>query len=431
MIGKFQTVKGEAGDVRVIGYASAGAGHEQPTFTNMAGSTVPELVREVSTLRSLRHRLTRAGAHMILAHDKGQRALTQDEWREALDIALGEHGAEGAPYAAWLHDNDQHLHVFLLRIRPDGSVVSDSNSWRKNERAARRIESHLGLAPPKPRSPEDRHPRAQGAKAERGRRRFERLSAEHTTPDQPTTKGVLKLIDPHIIFSTIDESKDLDDLIRRLAAERGIEVSLVKAPGAAEPTGWSLRQAGPAGCWIKGSDVDRGLSLKKVRERIEERRGQRPRNPYARPKSPYAQQIPRSWAGLIGLMVGLSAVAAIHLVAGFVNLIARALARKADVPEETLGCVEVAEDGTPTFILPVDLPDDAPAEQQARVDAAQAVMVKVLDQTAAAIEADDTSKLPTLSDPEVEAEREQVIRELDQIEPDDEGDGEPYERERP
>lgn len=93
MILKIKTGKGSRG---VLNYISAGAGQAAPMFTNMAGQTPRELAREVAALRSLRPNLGKAAAHLILAHDPGQRPLTEAEWEEALEIALKEHGAEGA-----------------------------------------------------------------------------------------------------------------------------------------------------------------------------------------------------------------------------------------------------------------------------------------------------------------------------------------------
>lgn len=113
MILKIKTGKGARG---LLNYISAGAGQAAPMFTNMVGQNPRELAREVAALRSLRPNLGRACAHVVLAHDPSQRSLTEDEWREALDIALAGHGATGVPYAAYMHEEGgggPHLHCFL------------------------------------------------------------------------------------------------------------------------------------------------------------------------------------------------------------------------------------------------------------------------------------------------------------------------------
>jgi hypothetical protein len=113
MILKFKTGRGSRG---ILNYISAGAGQAEPLFTNMAGKNPRELAREVAALRSLRPNLGKAAGHLIIAHDSSQRPLSQGEWREALEIALAEHGATGVPYAAYMHEEGgggRHLHCFL------------------------------------------------------------------------------------------------------------------------------------------------------------------------------------------------------------------------------------------------------------------------------------------------------------------------------
>jgi hypothetical protein len=463
---KFKTVKGHSGDVRVLSYIQAGAEQAAPMFSNMAGGSVQELIREVAALRSLRPKLNKAGAHLIMSHDPSQRALTEAEWREALDIALAAHGAEGCPYAAWLHTEKEHihLHVYLLRIRPDGNVVSDSNSYRKNERASRAIEAHLGLDAPKPRAPEDRHPRDGGARVERGRRRFERLTAAQTSTDQPTQKGK-RMIDPSIIFSTIDEATDLDDLKERML-KKGIECQFVQAPGSAEPTGWSLRQVGPSGTWIKGSDVSRDLSLKKVQERMQERARQRQAQAEERKEQlmemmdelgvslqDRADQIGDEAAenhrvfmeqrqkGLAQLIAGLAVHSVRVAIGGLFNGFASLIERLLGLPRGSLGRIQVPEFES-TVDVPVGVVPPAPPRHGAsegerkRLALGQRLMGKVIDQTAEAIELGKPEKLPGLGlkkSPEIQEARAQVLKAIEESrkDDDDQDDDEPHEQERP
>lgn len=450
---KFQTIKGHAGDVRAIGYMAAGAGHEQPTFTNMAGSNVGELMREVAALRSLRPKLNKAGAHLILAHDKNQKSLSEDEWRESLEIALAEHRALDAPYAAWLHDDGQHLHVFLLRIRSDGSVVNDSNSYRSNERAARAIEAHLGLDPPKPREPSDRHPHANGARAERGRRRFERLFATQNHPDQPPQKGPLKMINPSLIFAAIEEAIDLADLKKRLT-QKGIEVDFTQAPGAAEPTGWSLRAGGASGTWLKGSDVDRALSLMRVKKRIEARRLERlilqfrellgdllddlDRNEDFQDKieqdEDQRQRLGRSQISLLGALLQIPLEVMRRLIAAVVNAIAAFLERLYGLPQNSLGRIEIDQGGQPQSVAPAASAPGSTAQQIDKLTAAQRILSAALAQIVAAIREGDPSLLPgsAVVDAQVKAARQAVIDKVREIEGDDDEDSDQtqYEPER-
>lgn len=460
MILKFKTGRGSR---KLMDYMSKGAGQDVPLFTNMAGRTPRALAREIAALRSLRPNLAKSAGHLILASDPSQRELTEAEWKVSLDLALAEHGAQNAPYAAWLHHDGAgpHLHVFLLRIRPDGSVISDSNSYRKNERAARAIEAHLGLAAPTPRAPEGRHPRADGACAERGRRRFERLAASITTSEQPPQKGKLKVINPSLIYQSVDESNDLDEL-KTLLAARNIECQFTQAPGVTEPTGWSLRQAGPAGTWLKGSQIDRDLSLIKVRERMKERARQRQVAAENRKEQlmelmdeldaradqldaeasenhrVYLAQRQKGLAQLIG---GL-AVHSVRLAIGvLVNGLAVLIERLLGLPPGSLGRIQVPEFKTttevPVGVVPPASPRPGAGEaERKRLAMGQRLMSKVIDQTSEGIEQGKPELLPGLGlmkSPEIQAARAEVFKAIEASREggDDDQDDEPYERERP
>jgi len=340
--------------------------------------------------------------------------------------------------------------AFFLRIDAAGSVISDSNSYRKNERAARAIEQRLGLDAPKPRAPEDRHPRAHGARAERGRRRFERLAESIQTPNQPTQKGTLKVIDSKIIFSTIAEAADLDDLKRRLA-ERGIECQFVQAPGAAEPTGWSLRQSGPVGTlgtWIKGSDVSRELSLKKVQERIRQRQAaanhevlgdlldgvdesfrSRLDRDAAELGEEYRVSVMKKQKGLAALLLQLPVHSVRVAIGSLVNFLIRLVERVFGLPPESLGRLQVPKFEN-TVDVPVGLvpptpprPDADTTELKRRAIALKAVDT-VLDQACTAIEKQKPDLLPglTVKDAEVQAARADVFESIEKSRHDDDGD---------
>lgn len=444
MILKFKTGRGARG---LINYIAAGAGQAQPMFTNMAGKTPRELAREIAALRSLRPNLGRAAAHLILNHSPDQRELTEDEWRTALDLALTEHGAENVPYAAYMHNDKahQHLHVFFLRICPHGNVISDSNSYARNTRAARAIEHALDLDVPTPRTAEDRYPRVSGVRAERGRRRFERLHSSLNL-DQPPQKGTPKMIYPSLIFSTIDEAKDLDDLKRRLA-EKGIEAFFVQAGGTAEPTGWLLRQSGPAGTWLKGSDINRSLSLKKVRERIEQRRQERQKalnreilgdllddvqqSAQADEEGPQ-QRLVRQQRSLLGAIIQIPIEVLRRLVAALMNRIAAFLERLFGLREGALGRIEVDEGGQPQAAAPAVPQADATAQQIAKLAAAQKIMAAALEKTVTAIREGDASLLPAarVKDAQMQEARQAVVDKVREIEGDDDDDYPQHERER-
>ena len=81
----------------------------------MAGTNPRELAAEVAALRRLKPNLTNAVAHLSLSSDPKDRALTDEEWQQAITIALATHGAQDAAFACYQHHdtNHSHTHVFF------------------------------------------------------------------------------------------------------------------------------------------------------------------------------------------------------------------------------------------------------------------------------------------------------------------------------
>ena len=227
-----------------------------PFFTNMAGRTQRELASEIGILRRLRPNLTKAVSHLILSHDPKQRELTEKEWKEAIQIALHEHGAGDAAMASWIHhDTDaRHCHLIFCRILPSGEVVSDSHNYRKNEAAARQIERTFMLDAPTPTTEE--RPGDRRA-LDNASRRAERRG----TP--PPAK-----VDVKAIRAALAEARDRDHFLQ-LLAELGIEAEFDRRGVAREIYGWRLRRIGAAE-WLKASTAAKDLSWPKIAHRFAE-----------------------------------------------------------------------------------------------------------------------------------------------------------------
>ena len=228
-----------------------------PFVTNMAGRTPRELASEIATLRRQRPGLKKAVSHLVLSHDPNQRKLTVEEWKEAVQIALKEHGAEEAAHAAWRHaDTDHdHVHIFFCRILPSGDVVSDSHNYRKNEAAARLIERTFMLEAPTPTAAEDRPGDRQALDS--ASRRADRRG----TP--PPSK-----IDVRAIRAALAEARNRDHFLQ-LLAELGIEAEFDRRGVAREIYGWRLRRIGAAE-WLKASTAAKDLSWPKIAHRFAE-----------------------------------------------------------------------------------------------------------------------------------------------------------------
>lgn len=120
-------------------------GAERPVVAivggTFAGETPREIAAEFAHLRELRPTLGKAICHTSLRAAEGDRHLTADEWRQA-----GTTWAQGMGFQDYLIVcHGDHVHVMASRIKRDGSVVSDSNDFKRGEALVRQIERDLGL----------------------------------------------------------------------------------------------------------------------------------------------------------------------------------------------------------------------------------------------------------------------------------------------
>ena len=181
--------------------------------------------------------------------------LSKDEWKRALDLALAEHGAGDALYAAYLHaDTDhQHLHVFYSRITPAGQVISDSLSYQKNRSASLKITKELQLTPlpntPNPQAPGDREA------LQNASRRAERKG----TPGTET-------ISAQAVREALGKAKTEEDYVL-LNAEIGNEIVYLRRGGEQEIYGYKMRRIGSTE-WIKASTLAKDLSWPRISHRF-------------------------------------------------------------------------------------------------------------------------------------------------------------------
>ena len=70
--------------------------------------------------------------------------LTDDQWREAVQIWLIHQHAENFPYVVVRHAHD-HVHIVVSRVNTDGELWKGSHDYVRNETACREIEKRFGL----------------------------------------------------------------------------------------------------------------------------------------------------------------------------------------------------------------------------------------------------------------------------------------------
>lgn len=116
---------------------------------NMAGTTARMLSREFGQLRKLRPSLGKAVAHSSLSFSPDERRLSDDELADIASEFIDGMGFGRSAYVALRHEDraHQHIHIVASRVDCDGNTVSDSQSYKRAEAVARRIEAAHGLKP--------------------------------------------------------------------------------------------------------------------------------------------------------------------------------------------------------------------------------------------------------------------------------------------
>jgi hypothetical protein len=115
---------------------------------NMLGEDPKELASEFSVSRALRPKLSRVVYHasLSLPHDEH---LSTSHWKEAANKYVQKMGFEGSQYVVVKHNDTKHEHIHIVasRVRLDGSVVSDSQDYKRSEKVVRGLEKDFGLTP--------------------------------------------------------------------------------------------------------------------------------------------------------------------------------------------------------------------------------------------------------------------------------------------
>jgi len=114
--------------------------------TNMAGKTARELAQEFGAVRKLRPTLGKAVLHVSLSAAPGE-TVTDEQWRDIAKRYIDGMDLDQSQYCVIKHSDTEHEHVHIIanRIRFDGTVVSDSHDYKRQEQIMREIERDYGL----------------------------------------------------------------------------------------------------------------------------------------------------------------------------------------------------------------------------------------------------------------------------------------------
>lgn len=215
-------------------------------FTNLASDDPESVIQAMENWKTLRSSITDPVQHFIISPEKADRVLSAAEWQQAIDTYREARGLGDAPYIAQLHQDGhdgrhpQHLHLVFLRIRSDGSAVSDSWDSAVCRKAAREIEARLGLqvnagaAESSKYNGRDKHTKRDRAGERQG-----------FTPEQTH-------VDPARVHQAIARSASVAELRKNLAAE-GIDMRTRTRDGGIYA--WSLRNTYGPKEWVSGSKL--------------------------------------------------------------------------------------------------------------------------------------------------------------------------------
>jgi hypothetical protein len=116
--------------------------------TNFASTDIKGIAREIEMVRSLRPNLNRYVYHTSLNFPKEEQAqLSKGKLLAIARDYLVAMGFSNNQYLIFLHHDADHPHLHLLvnRICFDGSIVSDSNNFKRSEAIVRVLENRYKL----------------------------------------------------------------------------------------------------------------------------------------------------------------------------------------------------------------------------------------------------------------------------------------------
>jgi len=216
--------------------------------TNMAGKTARELAQEFGAVRKLRPTLGKAVLHVSLSATPGEK-LTDEQWREIGKRYIDGMDLDQSQYCVIKHSDTEHEHVHIIanRIRFDGTVVSDSHDYKRQEQIMREIERDFRLQRVAPSIEAERKAPSKGE-----------IELAVRTGESSIKQRLQQICD-----SAAKDCKSYTEYQERLEAI-GVEVVPVTQSAGAKLNGLSYRLDGVT---MKGSDLGKSYSAAGVQKR--------------------------------------------------------------------------------------------------------------------------------------------------------------------
>jgi hypothetical protein len=161
----------------------------------MVGRTVGELTEEADSYLRLNPKLRKAVAHFSLSPSPDDPPLSEHQWQAIAHRFMEEMGFGEAAWTAVLHRDSRvpHIHIAACRLTMKGKTITDSNDFRRAEKAIRGIEKTFGLAVVA--GPHSKTPKA----AQRRPRQPDHMAARRAAAKRkPTKEDAMRRIDNKI-----------------------------------------------------------------------------------------------------------------------------------------------------------------------------------------------------------------------------------------
>lgn len=213
------------------------------------GDSVSEIVQHISQLTSLRPLLAKNAAHLMLRWTQEDDPSILDQKRMA---ALHAERLGFRHWRAISHGN--HIHIGASRVNADGSVVSDSDDYRRGEESRALIEHEFGLVQVAPSHLRNRDASFRHVKAP---------SQAEMAISATGTGSVRGQLQEAVAAALNGGAVTLATFVHRLNAV-GIEVDINISPTTGRISGISFRLDGIA---MKGSSLGRSFSWPSLQRR--------------------------------------------------------------------------------------------------------------------------------------------------------------------
>lgn len=209
--------------------------------------SVNAFAKEFGAVRALRPQLKKAVCHVSISLHPDEN-LSDKDWCRVAQTWLTDMGFTDNQYLVSRHTDTKHPHIHILvnRIRLDGSVVSDSHDYKRQEAVMRKLEKEFGLVQVKNSKEAEKSSPKKGELEQAIRRQ------------EPSVRMLLQ----EIISNTLSQPMPLNDFIDELQKNK-VEVKLNQAStGTISGISFSMN-----GVSFKGSKLGKGFTWNALKQK--------------------------------------------------------------------------------------------------------------------------------------------------------------------